>query len=82
MDIADLLIENGADVNIPDKFGLTPLHIAAMRGNVALVRLLVQSGALPALWIIMGKRRLQSPMTTYIESVVNFFEEIEYFNRT
>jgi ankyrin repeat protein len=82
MDIADVLIENGADVNLPDKFGLTPLHTAAMRGNVALVRLLVQSGALPAQLDRNGKTPAAVAMDNVHQSVVNFFEEIEYYRRT
>src|SRR5574344_2008520 len=32
--ITDFLIESGADVNAPDKAGMTPLHIAATVDNL------------------------------------------------
>ena len=40
-----LLIEFGADVNLPNSEGLTPLELAASRGHCDVVRLLVQAGA-------------------------------------
>lgn len=46
---ADLLIKMNADVNVYDNAGATPLHIAARKGNLALVKLLVENGADPAI---------------------------------
>jgi len=40
------LIEHGANVNHIDKFGMTPLHSAAMNGNLKTVKCLVEHGAL------------------------------------
>lgn len=42
---AEILIENGADVNATGDMGQTPLHIALSRRNEELVRFLVCSGA-------------------------------------
>ncbi len=45
IEIAQLLIKWGADVNMPDQEGVTPLMYAAMKGNSAAVDLLIQAGA-------------------------------------
>jgi uncharacterized protein len=41
------LIEAGADVNGRGAGGITPLHLAASRGDVALIAMLLQAGADP-----------------------------------
>jgi ankyrin repeat protein len=43
--IVQLLIEHGADVNLPDKAGVTPLQNARKRGFTEIERLLLQAGA-------------------------------------
>jgi len=45
IDCLRLLIENGADVNIPNKYNYTPTHIAAEKGHVDCLRLLIENGA-------------------------------------
>jgi len=39
------LLEGGAEVNVPDDIGMTPLHGAAMIGDVDVARVLVDKGA-------------------------------------
>lgn len=39
------LIQNGADVNAKDKYGLTPMHGAVEKGNLEMVKLLIKNGA-------------------------------------
>ncbi len=41
-----LLVGNGADINAITRWGRTPLHIAAERGNVRLVEFLIEHGAM------------------------------------
>ena len=48
VNIADLLLENGADVNQKDKNGMSPLMFAALEGNDPFVAKLLQKGANPA----------------------------------
>ena len=40
-----LIEEHGADVNVPDSWGYTPLHYAATRGDLGLIEYLVEQGA-------------------------------------
>ncbi len=44
-DILDLLIARGADVNIADDRGITPLHIAAQKNNRDITLALLRAGA-------------------------------------
>lgn len=43
--IVQLLIKHGADVNIPDKNGVTPLQHARKKGYSEIERMLVKAGA-------------------------------------
>lgn len=42
--IVKLLLEQGADVNATNRFGMTPLHWASMEGKVDIVELLLEQG--------------------------------------
>ncbi len=44
-EIARMLIEHGARVNVKQQSGVTPLHSAAQNGNLELLILLLESGA-------------------------------------
>jgi hypothetical protein len=45
VEIARLLLQNGAEVNVKSKYGTTPLHSAAFQGHVDILHLLVENGA-------------------------------------
>jgi hypothetical protein len=45
IEIAHLLLQNGANVNAKDKIGNTPLHFAAIHGHIDILHLLVDNGA-------------------------------------
>lgn len=40
----DVLISNGADVNVKDPHGYSALHVAAEKGNLQLVKDLIERG--------------------------------------
>ncbi|XP_053719932.1 myotrophin [Synchiropus splendidus] len=44
-DIIDFLISMGADIDVPDKHGFTPLITACFEGHVASVKALLEKGA-------------------------------------
>ena len=41
--IIEYLIENGADINAQDKYGMSPLHHTAIRGNQEALKVLLKS---------------------------------------
>ena len=45
MDVVQLLLDRGAGINKPDTDGFTPLHEAAIRGQVEVVQFLIERGA-------------------------------------
>jgi ankyrin repeat protein len=44
--IAKMLLEAGADINVVQKSGATPLHSAASNGNIELLIVLLEAGAI------------------------------------
>lgn len=44
-EICEFLIGNGADVNLKDEFGNTPLHHAAFYGSLNVATILINNGA-------------------------------------
>jgi ankyrin repeat protein len=47
LDVVKLLLERGADPNVKDDDGKTPLHYAAWKGHHKVVELLLEHGANP-----------------------------------
>ena len=64
--VINLLLENGADINKPDKYLLTPLHHAAMRGNVEIVDRLLDNE-----YIDISKGDIQGSTALHIAATYN-----------
>lgn len=58
LNLARYLIDLGAELNISARDGATPLHYAAMRGNIDIARLLTDSGATVDIWNLAGRSPL------------------------
>ena len=58
IDIAQDLIQKGADVNAQSKSGITPLMVAAANNNAPMIGLLIESGADATLKDAQGKTAL------------------------
>ena len=55
-DVIEMLIDRGADVNARAELDLTPLHLAAARGNMPITRRLIELKVDPAARMTDGKR--------------------------
>ena len=74
MNIAELLLKNGANPDSYDKDGFTPLHLAVFDSNLEKVKLLVKHGAnmnikdleglTPLMWAVLDKKTL--PIAKYL----------------
>jgi hypothetical protein len=56
---ADLLVKTGANVNVRDKLGMTPLSIAVQNRNLKSVRILLAGGANPTIRDVRGKSPIE-----------------------
>jgi len=59
----DVLLENKADIDLPDPDGVSPLLLAIMNANWDLARQLIQAGADVSQWDIFG----EAPLATAID---------------
>ncbi len=71
IEIAEILISNGANINQIDYFGNSLLHIATMNNNTNLVRLLLDYGASPEIVNENGQ---------YAYTIANDYHYIEIMN--
>jgi len=76
--VAEVLLKHGADPNVRDKFGMTALHVAAMRGNVTLVRRLVELGATTEALDGLVKTPADVAEDNEHKDVANFLKGVKY----
>src|SRR5690606_13747436 len=54
----DMLLAHGADIDLPDPDGVSPLHVAIMNANWDLAKRLIEAGADVDQWDIYGEAPL------------------------
>lgn len=65
MECVDVLLTNGANINLPDPDGVSPLHLAIMNANWDLARQLIEAGADVNQWDIFGAAPLFTAVGNY-----------------
>ena len=90
LEIIQILLENGADVNLPDNFGWTPLMFAVEYSNLEIVRLLLNKNAdvnsinkdgLTVLMIAAQKSSKEcNPTSVYLEAIKILLKKGDYVN--
>ena len=64
------LLSAGADPSLRDRNGDTPLHLASLRGHVALARLLLDAGAVPGSLDSKGQTALQLARSAQMQTLL------------
>jgi hypothetical protein len=70
-----LLLEHGADINVQNRLGWTPLHLASINGALEVVRLLLEHGADVEVKGNDGKTALQEAAGRGYDKVVELLRE-------
>ena len=65
IDCIEVLLANGADINLPDPDGVSPLHLAVMNANWDVAKYLIDGGADVNQWDIYGMAPLFSILGNY-----------------
>ncbi len=65
MRCVDVLLEKGADIDLPDPDGVSPLHLAVMNANWDLATRLIDAGADVNQWDIFGEAPLFTAVGNY-----------------
>jgi len=73
-DLAALLIEKGAEVDVRDEGDYTPLHNAAWNGNLEMVKLLLDAGANITARSYAGSTPLSCANSSKQAEVIQFIE--------
>lgn len=75
IEVIDFLLTNGADPNINDSEGHTPLHIAAFEGNTSIAELLLKNGA-EIKTNNSGKTPIEIAEESGNKAFINFIKEV------
>lgn len=75
------VIKSGQDVNIKDKYGNTPLHLACFYNNKYIAKILLYHGASNK--IVNMDNKLPSDMNIYDDKLSNYIKNYKdtYYNR-
>jgi ankyrin repeat protein len=65
IECVDVLLANGADIDLPDPEGVSPLHVAIMNANWDLAKRLIDAGADVDQWDIYGEAPLYTAVGSY-----------------
>ncbi|MDB4794674.1 ankyrin repeat domain-containing protein [bacterium] len=63
--ILKLLIDNGSNVNLKDKIGMTSLHLTSLGGHKKAAKMLIDSGAFLNTINILGETPLDTPLKDF-----------------
>ncbi|CAB3380788.1 Hypothetical predicted protein [Cloeon dipterum] len=75
LDLIDFLLTKNVDANIPDGKGTVPLHLVAVKGDMELVKKLIECGADPAQKDSEGKNSLHHALQFF--ELVSYLHEID-----
>ncbi|KAJ8878078.1 hypothetical protein PR048_022542 [Dryococelus australis] len=78
VNIVNLLVSQGADVNMRDYTGYTPLMVAAQRGHLDVVKALVEAGANTTLRHSLGGNALEEAQVMNNAEVVEYLEHFPH----
>jgi ankyrin repeat protein len=78
LDILQFLIENGANVNAKNNYGMTPLMLASIGTNLGIVQFLVQNGAYATAVDNNGKTALVYAKEKGNANVMNYLNKLNF----
>lgn len=82
LEIIEMLLKNGANVNARQLQGITPLYSAAHNGNLALIKLLIQHKAEPGVVTEGGKIPAEMAKEMGFTEVENFLNDLPEFRHS
>ena len=78
--LVQALVSEGLSLDISDCFGLTPMHMAAMRGNMDMVRLLLRNNVNYGLKSLQDHQAIEVAELNNHVSVVNYIKSHDVIN--